>query len=49
LCVAPAAFLVVPYDPTRVGTEEIFGASLERRVRLGAPKGYRIVGSVLPA
>ncbi len=41
----PPLSLVVPYDPTRQwdGTN-YFGASLEALVKLGASKGYRIVG-----
>jgi hypothetical protein len=41
----PPLSLVVPYDPARTWLgDNYFGASLEALVRLGAAKGYRIVG-----
>ena len=41
----PPLSLTVPYQPNRSGDgTNFFGASLEAMVRLGAQKGYRIVG-----
>ena len=41
----PPLSLTVPYQPNRSGGgTNFFGASLEALVRLGAVKGYRIVG-----
>ena len=41
----PPLSLTVPYQPNRSGDgTNFFGASLEALVRLGAAKGYRIVG-----
>jgi hypothetical protein len=44
----PPMAVVVPYDPTRQWDgSNFYGASLEALVRLGAQKGYRIVGCSL--
>ena len=41
----PPMSVTVPYQPNRAGDgTNFFGASLEALVRLGAAKGYRIVG-----